>query len=170
MAQVLIIGYGNPLRGDDGLGWHAAQQCAAFLSPTLVNVMACHQLTPELAEPISQAGLVIFLDADAQGSPGKLSCRSIVAQPSDAGVFSHHLTPQTLLACAQGLYGSSPAAVALSISGACFGYSECLSPAVNAVLPELLQYVRALVTVTERGVALGVNPCIARGRGCHSDA
>jgi len=24
MPHTLIIGYGNPLRGDDGFGWHAA--------------------------------------------------------------------------------------------------------------------------------------------------
>lgn len=157
MAQVLVIGYGNPLRGDDGVGWHAAQQCAAALPPSLVNVMACHQLTPELAEPVSQAGLVIFLDADVQGPPGQLSCRSIAAQPSEAGVFSHHLTPQALLACAQALYGGSPAAMVLSISGAFFGYSECLSPVVSAALPELMQYVRALVAAVERGESLEVS-------------
>ena len=26
MGRVLIIGYGNPLRGDDGFGWHAAER------------------------------------------------------------------------------------------------------------------------------------------------
>jgi len=132
MARVLIIGYGNPLRGDDGFGWQAAQQCAAVPTPPLVNVMACHQLTPELAEPISQADLVIFLDADAGEPPGRLSCRSIAAQPTEAGALSHHLTPQTLMACAQALYGGNPAAVVLSISGARFGFGECLSPAVSA--------------------------------------
>lgn len=156
MAQVLIIGYGNPLRGDDGLGWQAAQQCAAVLPPLLVNVMACHQLNPELAEPLSRANLVIFLDADAGEPPGRLSCRNLVAQPAEAGAFSHNLTPQALLACAQALYGGSPEAVVLSISGAFFGYSECLSPVVSAVLPELLQYVQALVAAVERGDTLEV--------------
>jgi hydrogenase maturation protease len=165
MAQVLIIGYGNPLRGDDGLGWHAAQQCAAALPPSRVNVMAYHQLTPELAEPISQSGLVIFLDADAGELPGRLSCRSVVAQPTEAGALSHHLTPQTLLACAQAFYECNPTAVVLSISGAFFGYSECLSPAVSAALPELLQYVQALVAAVERGEGLGVSTDIEWDRG-----
>ena len=156
MAQVLIIGYGNPLRGDDGLGWRAAHECAVTLPPSLVNVIACHQLTLELAEPISQAGLVIFLDADAQGPPGQMSCRRIVAQPSEAGVFSHYLTPPALLAYAQALYGGSPTAVVLSISGADFGYNEYLSPAVSATLPNLMQYVQALVAAVERGDALEV--------------
>jgi hydrogenase maturation protease len=165
MAQVLIIGYGNPLRGDDGFGWQAAQQCTAVPMPPLVKVMACHQLTPELAEPISQADLVIFLDANAQGPPGRLSCLAVVAQASASGIFSHHLTPQTWLACAQALYGGNPAAVVLSISGAYFGYGERLSPAVNAALPGVLQHVWALVAAVERGVALRVHPGIEGGRG-----
>ena len=28
-AGVLVVGYGNSLRGDDGVGWHAARLLAA---------------------------------------------------------------------------------------------------------------------------------------------
>ena len=62
MARALIIGYGNPLRGDDGLGWRAAEQLAEIIPQSEAEVIACHQLTPELAEPISRARLVIFID------------------------------------------------------------------------------------------------------------
>jgi hydrogenase maturation protease len=151
MAHVLIIGYGNPLRQDDGFGWQAAQQCVSVLPPAQAKVIACHQLTPELAEIISRASLVIFLDADTEQPPGRLSCRWIVAEPSVPAAFSHRVTPQSLLACAQALYGSHPAAVMLSISGASFGYSEALSPAVNAAMPEVLERVRALVATVEPG-------------------
>lgn len=64
MAHTLIIGYGNPLRGDDGLGWHVAQRLAAVLPQHRARIEVCHQLTPELAEPISRADLVIFIDAE----------------------------------------------------------------------------------------------------------
>jgi len=151
MAHALIIGYGNPLRQDDGFGWQAAQQCAAVLSPAQAKVIACHQLTPELAEIISRAGLVIFLDADSEQPPGRLSCRWIVAEPSVPAAFSHRVTPQSLLACAQALYGGHPAAVVLSISGVSFDYGEALSPAVDAVLPEILERVQALVAAVEHG-------------------
>jgi hydrogenase maturation protease len=77
MARVLIVGYGNPLRGDDGLGWHAAEALRAALPEA--EILAVHQLTPELAEDASRAELVIFLDAAETGAPGEWRCREIVA-------------------------------------------------------------------------------------------
>ena len=46
--------------------------------------------------------------------------------------------------------------VTSTISGADFGYNEYLSPAVSATLPNLMQYVQALVAAVERGDALEV--------------
>ena len=52
---VLVIGYGNPLRGDDGIGWSAANALAEGMQDDRVRIVACIQLTPELAESIAQA-------------------------------------------------------------------------------------------------------------------
>ena len=61
--DVLVIGYGNPLRGDDGAGWKAAELLAE--DPRLAGavVLARHQLTPELADDVSRASLVVLVDA-----------------------------------------------------------------------------------------------------------
>lgn len=144
MAVTLVIGYGNPLRGDDGLGWHVAQQLTALPRPHDLHILACHQLTPELAEPVSQAALVIFIDATPEGVPGLLTCRWIGADPGAPTTFSHYLTPASLLACAQALYGTCPTAAVLSVAGICFGCSERLSPAMRTALPEVVARVRAL--------------------------
>jgi len=48
-ARVLVIGYGNTLRGDDGLGQRAAEALAQRALPDGVEVLSCHQLTIELA-------------------------------------------------------------------------------------------------------------------------
>jgi hydrogenase maturation protease len=48
MPGTLLIGYGNPLRGDDGLGWQVADQVARDADKS-IKVVATHQLTPELA-------------------------------------------------------------------------------------------------------------------------
>jgi hydrogenase maturation protease len=146
MAQVLIVGYGNPLRGDDGLGWHAVQLLAAVLRDEDVHILACHQLTPELAEPLSRADLAVFIDATQNGPPGLLSWCRVVPEPSAPGAFSHHLTPFTLLACVQMLYDTCPETLMVSVTGAFFGYSEQLSPAVQATLPRLVERVRGWIT------------------------
>ena len=48
--KALIIGYGNPLRSDDGFGWHAGRLLAQALAGQEAEVITCHQLTPELAD------------------------------------------------------------------------------------------------------------------------
>ena len=41
---VLVLGYGNPLRGDDAVGWYAAQRLAEVVDPQRVTVLAVHSL------------------------------------------------------------------------------------------------------------------------------
>lgn len=137
MGRVLVIGFGNPLRGDDGLGWVAAERLLGH--EEALEVLAVHQLTPELAEPVSRADLVIFIDARQDGTPGEVSLEAVLPEPPAA--FWHHVTPGILLGSAQTLYGRSPEAVLFSITGEEFGYREGLSPVVEAALPELLDRV-----------------------------
>jgi Ni,Fe-hydrogenase maturation factor len=70
MTEILIIGYGNTLRGDDGAGQRVAEMVSEW-GLDEVRSLSVHQLTPELAEPISTAKLAIFVDAypdtDSQG-------------------------------------------------------------------------------------------------------
>lgn len=145
MAKALIIGYGNPLRGDDGLGWHAAQRLAAMLPEQEAQSIACHQLTPELAEPMSRANLVVFIDAASQEPVGRLFSQRITASAALSCPFSHHVTPAMLLAWAQELYGSCPEVILFSVSSQCFDCSEELSPPVAAVMPKLLEWICTLV-------------------------
>src|SRR5215471_13501794 len=92
MADVLVIACGNPLRCDDGVAWHAADRLRSRL-PSTAQIMCVHQLTPELAEDISRADLVVFLDASKQGQPGAVRCQTISAESGEINVF-HHLKPQ----------------------------------------------------------------------------
>ena len=69
MNPILVIGYGNPLRGDDGVGWRVAEEAAALLPDPPVTVLTVQLLTPELADPISRSDLLILIDAAAEGPP-----------------------------------------------------------------------------------------------------
>ena len=66
-AGVLVVGYGNPLRSDDGIGWHAARLLATDPRLDRARVLTRHQLAPELAEDVSRASLVVLVDAAAEG-------------------------------------------------------------------------------------------------------
>jgi hydrogenase maturation protease len=69
-VNTLVIGFGNPLRGDDGAGWRAAELIAADLRARGVTVVGRHQLTLELAEDVSEADIVMLVDASCENSPG----------------------------------------------------------------------------------------------------
>ncbi|MBZ5721449.1 MAG: hydrogenase maturation protease [Acidobacteriia bacterium] len=144
MARILILGYGNPLRSDDGLGWRAAEELSRTLSSADVDILARHQLTPELAGPLSQAATVFFIDASREGEPGELSCVPVTPQASGAG-FSHQLSPAAVLALSQLLFGTSPRAFLVSLCGQNFDHGENLSPPVAAGLPRLTALVGQLV-------------------------
>jgi hydrogenase maturation protease len=123
MARVLVLGYGNPLRSDDGLGWQVAVQLFRTNTAPEVEVLPCHQLTPELAGPVSRADTVLFLDISREGSPGEIDCREIRFQGGSVS-FTHDLTPAALLDLSSELYGSSPRGFLLSVCG------ECLTRAI----------------------------------------
>lgn len=145
MIPVLIVGYGNPLRADDGAGRRAADALMDAWPEDRVRVEAAHQLLVEMAASAAEAGFVVFLDAARDAAPGTVAVRSLA--PAEAGddSLTHHLTPETLLAAARLWYGRAPEAALVSVGGADFGHGERLSPAVAAALPEMLACVRALV-------------------------
>lgn len=159
MASVLVIGYGNPLRGDDGFGWHVARSLCQDEADGVLEVIACHQLTPELAELVSRARLVIFIDAELGEVPGQFSCQAVEPQCGFTTSLSHQLDPPTLLAWAQSLYGTYPPAVLLCVTGQSFAHEEELSPAMRATLPAVQAKVRELaIPVIQAGKTVEENP------------
>lgn len=155
--RTLIIGVGNPLRGDDGLGWDVAGELSHELQRDDVQVVATYQLTPELSELASRAHRVLFIDAARSGEPGTLKCQPVF--PSEQpGQHSHALSPAALLSLAETLYGRCPAAYLLTIAGDSFDTGESISAAVSAALPALRVEVRRLIDLDSWGEPLTTHP------------
>lgn len=150
MARVLIVGYGNPLRSDDSLGWQIAVQLFRTNASSDVEVLPCHQLTPELAEPIGRSETVIFIDCARDGDPGEFRCEELRCQSGPAS-FTHDLSPATLLDLASQLFGSCPRAFLLSICGQSFEIGESMSLAVRNRIPELKARLRDLLEACLHG-------------------
>ena len=142
--RVLIVGYGNPLRGDDGIGPEAARRLASDMSDPDIVVLSVHQLTPELADPISKAQLVLFIDAAAEGAPGEVRVETIRPKTPEQS-FTHQFDPPMLLAAAELLFGRSPQARLVSIAGQSFELQEGLSAPVARAIEEVVRRVRELV-------------------------
>jgi len=159
---LLILAYGNPLRGDDGVGWAVGERLAAFLPEEVAEVLVQHQLTPELAEPISRAAQVIFVDAAEGGSPGTLCWTALYPESSPAQAFTHQVDPTSLLAAAQELYGHAPTAHLLTVTGADFGYGEGLSPAVaqatDEAVAKISQHIERSRLASRNGQAFTESP------------
>jgi len=148
-SRLLIIGYGNRLRGDDGAGCRVAELLQVKLAGAAdVGILAVHQLTPELMEPISRARRVIFIDAAAEGRPGEIRRRELATSAATAA-FTHLATPAALLAGAAALYGSRASGVLYTIAGESFEYGEQLTNAVERAVAELVTTVEHAAVGTD---------------------
>lgn len=140
---VLVVAWGNPLREDDGVAWHVLEGLRLLkprpgLPP--LHLRHAHQLAPEMAESVSKAQGVVFIDARRDGTPGEVRCEEITPS-AGSNPLAHSLSPQELLLYAQQLYGRAPRAVVLSIAGERFGMGEELSPVVRRALPRAIRAV-----------------------------
>jgi hydrogenase maturation protease len=122
----LVIGFGNPLRGDDGVGPRAAERVELSAAPETIDVVRCHQLTPELAAAIQAASVVIFLDAAADQEAGTVTSRPVV--PSVPASWSHDLSPGQLLALAGQLTEAIPPAFLVTGGIRSTDFADRLSP------------------------------------------
>lgn len=125
--SVLLVGYGNPLRSDDGLGPEIAARIARLKLPG-VETRTAHQLGVELAEEIVRFDLTILVDASQDGPPVRL--RPVTgASPHSAS--SHHLTPECLQALVERIYGVRPRLYACTVRADDFALGAALSPAAR---------------------------------------
>jgi Ni,Fe-hydrogenase maturation factor len=83
----------------------------------------------------------VFIDADAEGRPGDIHCRSVPPQVPASPAFTHSCTPSGLLTSAERLYGHRPQAVVITVSAQSFAFGDALSPVVSASLPEVVAQV-----------------------------
>jgi hydrogenase maturation protease len=139
MKSALIIGIGNPLRGDDGLGWHVIQTLAqTYVSSSSVSIQHVQQLTMDLVEPIGQADLVIFIDARLGDQLGQIDVEEIQPNSRLGSPVSHFFDPDTLLSAVQGLYGRHPQAAVVSVTSNIFDFTDELSEPVAKTIPDVV--------------------------------
>ena len=139
MSACLVVGVGNPLRRDDGVGPRAALALAAEGWPA----RALHQPVPELALELAGVDRAVFLDADRRVPPGAIEVRRIT--PRTRALASHALDFEDVLALAEALGGRAPAAWVVSIGAADFAIGEGLSAPLEAAFEAVLARVRSLL-------------------------
>jgi hydrogenase maturation protease len=148
LKKLLILGYGNPDREDDGVAWHILSTLTSrmglaspdsyedeFPESPQIDLSFALQLTPEMAENIHAYEYVCFVDAHTGNIPEPVRLIEVESE-FQASPFTHHLTPQSLLSMCETIYGNKPEAALLSVLGHRFLFSRQLSEEAARLVPQ----------------------------------
>ncbi|CAN1211975.1 hydrogenase maturation protease [Tumidithrix helvetica PCC 7403] len=151
-GSILVIGYGNALRSDDGAGCRVAEVVASWQLP-YVRSLTVHQLAPELAEPLAEADLAIFIDAYIHPKTKRKPTiqvqriSSTGCQPINTALEIGHLSdPRSLLCLARQVYGKAPAAYSLLLPGVDWEFGEQVSALTRKSIDQAVDFLRTLCT------------------------
>jgi hydrogenase maturation protease len=141
----VVIGFGNSIRQDDGVGLVVIERLFGRVTDERVQLLERSTLTPELAETIAGARNVIFVDASAELAPAQVECR-VVDGTGDADVsLVHFLSPDALLVWTQRLYQRAPEAEIWLVGVKETGLSEELTPEVAGRVDEVVTAIEARI-------------------------
>lgn len=146
-TRCLVLGCGNTLRSDDGVGpWLCAWAEKRFAGEVGVRVIARQQWTPELALEIAAAESVIFIDCSLVSEPGIITTHTVAPAESDESRATHEISAPELMALAKVLYGRAPwPADLLTIGAASLEFGEEFSAPVKACLAEACEVLTEMV-------------------------
>lgn len=132
----LIIGYGNPYRNDDRVGWYVIENLRGLL-PNYVHLETMQQLDMELIERLINYKEVIFIDTHISETNDWV--RTIILKPVyEISSITHYLTPGTLLGISKILYHYNPQGILFSVKGTDFNFGCKLSSQTQQAADELI--------------------------------
>jgi hydrogenase maturation protease len=134
MNNLLVIGYGNTIRGDDGAG-PAAAKALRDLYPEM-DCIAVHGLEPVLAETIGHYDIVVFIDA-AVGID-RMSFSALTINGGQGAAGTHTQSPESLLRLSRDLYNKTPQAVIVRIPAFQTGFGETLSAGTESAVAQCI--------------------------------
>ena len=130
--EILVLAFGNPARGDDGLGPALVREFEE--SPVAgLQVMWDYQPSVEQAADLAEHRTVVFVDASFTG-PEPFSFQRLLGRPAGC-MSSHDLPPEAVVALACETLGWCGQAYLLAIRGYQFeSFVESLSHGAQANL------------------------------------
>jgi hydrogenase 3 maturation protease len=125
LKNFLVIGIGNPLRCDDGVGPYVAD-CIEAKSLSGVKVWITQQLFIEDIERMLEFKRIILVDASTGGLP--IDFHLVEKTQLQAPSSSHHLSAETFVNLASSIYQKDVSLSLCSIRGSCFDVGDKISP------------------------------------------
>ncbi len=146
VKNILIYGYGNPARQDDGLGQALIEIAEQWLKTTRmeqVTLDSNYQLQVEDVANIHDKELVVFVDASME-QIGDYHMEPVVPDPQ-ASFTMHSVSPGYILALCQKVYGEHPQAYLLHIRGYEWDLTESLTPAARLNLEKAWEALKEII-------------------------
>lgn len=144
--RILIYGYGNPGRQDDGLGVFLAEEMDEWARKNGFNHIRTetnYQLNIEDAAEIHNSDIVIFADASLATEE---EYRMEKLLPSPKIEFTMHaVDPAFILYLCETIYGHMPEAYILHLKGFSYEMAEGLTPEGKKVLHSARNYLQAFI-------------------------
>jgi len=144
-GQTCLIGLGNVHRRDDGVGPYVISRLEEICRPGRgLKLLSCHQLAPELADELNEAGLVVLVDATLRPVEAGVEWVRLPTGEDQTPPLTHSLAPSFLAALVGALYGRRPEFWLVGIQGEDFGFGQELSPLVRKRAEGVIQELAGL--------------------------
>ncbi len=148
--KILLYGYGNPGRQDDGLGVafvNAMENWARRNNQRDIVFENNYQLNIEDAEAISNYDLVIFADASQEDIND--FCISKVNESSRVSFTTHEASPGYIVKLSKELFGKVPPTYLLHIKGYDWEFKEGITQKARKNLDKAVRYFEDLLVRPE---------------------
>jgi len=162
LPATLVIGLGNSLRGDDGVGVRVAQILAAQALPDDVEVVDGGTQGLGIVNLMEGRQRVVLVDAADVGIDSGEFVRFTLDEArllgDDRHLSVHAAGLRDALLLAQALEVLPDEVVIFGVQPANLEWDSTLSPQVEAALPSLVAAVWAEVAVSDQWPMLGISP------------
>lgn len=159
LLKSLILGFGNPDRGDDGVAWYILSEIAGHFNTSLreeqiecclvqlnneIDIWFNLQLIPEISEQLAYYNRAVFVDAHTVDI--KEDIRIIDIKPEfQNSPFTHHLTPSSCLSLTKLLFGKYPESKLVSVRGFSFEFTDKLSTKTQSLANQAIEIILKLI-------------------------
>jgi len=143
--RILVLGVGNLLLSDEGVGVHVAQRMMTMDMPPEVQVVEGGTDGFGLVNVITEADRMILVDAvRGGGQPGSIYRFEIEDCPPYPDIFKTSVHQISILEVINlsSLIGTTPRTTIIGIEPACMEMGMELSPAVAAKVPRVIQMIK----------------------------
>ncbi len=145
MMKILLYGYGNPGRQDDGLGNEFVNRFEKWIIQEGLEEFSFdsnYQLNIEDAHDVSDKDIVVFVDASEEEIDD--FCISKIDATTKASFTTHAASPGYIIKLCHELYKKYPAAFLLHIKGYEWNFTEGLTEAAENNLNAAIDYCKIL--------------------------